>query len=107
MDTFERRAAELLRLDDRAAGRPGQSQMFFIDYSILRCLKQHIYCRSPAYGAYARPTVSSITRSRSLSPSRRRQIEGLNLDGVYSIGERPPFVVKKVSLNVFLEQRPF
>lgn len=46
--------------------------------------------------SYGRPTVSSITRTRSVSPSVHRHMDQLNIDDTYE-QQRPPFVVRKVN----------
>ncbi len=61
-----------------------------------------LFTRSPRkVVTYTRPTIASVYRSRSLSPSVRRRLEALDLeeplDGCES-EDRPPFVVRKVSL---------
>ena len=43
---------------------------------------------------YSMPTVSSLSRSRSASPTPRRRLADITLDS--TIDPRPPFVVRKV-----------
>ncbi|KAK2167685.1 hypothetical protein LSH36_25g04038 [Paralvinella palmiformis] len=49
---------------------------------------------------FSRPTVSSISRSRSLSPSLYHRLDALDLQDSYIDESKPPFVVRKVDKNL-------
>lgn len=62
--------------------------------------------RSPLRNAYGRPTISSISRSRSLSPTRYFSEMVLDDDDLAIDSIKPPFVVRKVGIACAFNNLP-
>lgn len=77
-----------------------------LNTSVTRSSRSRSRTRSPSpgrsTGTYGRPTISSISRSRSVSPTLRTRTSEICLDDVEpaDTGDRPPFVVRKVENNL-------
>lgn len=64
--------------------------------------------RSTKRSSVSRPTIASIYRCRSVSPSVARRLEALDLDDYCGVSDddKPPFVVRKVDSHQLIGRTP-